>query len=165
MSIIIRIVERCCCVNNPNDLLLLFRVMILRPLDTLCYNKMEHQQVCQLSCDGMPQLVIPSCLPLPSSPPPSSQRRLTDIWQLPPPYIADHSTPVAAARMMQQPLTAFFTCTTPTQPSHSTAPAVAPCTTPAPMALRTQRHSQSANGTNLRTPPQSCDCSATSPYH
>ena len=38
----------------------------------------------------------------------SSQRRLTDLWQLPPPYIADRPAPCAIPRSQQLPITRFL---------------------------------------------------------
>ena len=67
------------------------------------------------------------------------QRRLTAIWQLPPPYIADRPIPAVAARTQQQALTAFFPCTPAAQPVPLPTAAAAPCHTPAPAVLTTPR--------------------------
>ena len=81
-------------------------------------------------------LPIPTSSPPPLQPPRSSQRRLTDIWQLPPPYIADRPTPAAVARTKQRPLTAFFSCTPAAPSTHLPPTAAASGHTPAPTVLQ-----------------------------
>ena len=88
----------------------------------------------------------------------SSQRRLTDIWQLPPPYIADRPIPAVAARAKQQALTPAA------QPSLLPTAAATPYHTPAPAVLKPPC-SRRRRRTHVLTPPPVGTCGNITHYY
>ena len=115
------------------------------------------------------QLTTPTSSPVPSPPTRSSQRRLTDIWQLPPPYIADRPTPTAATRTKQRPLTAFLLRNPAAPSAHLPTETAAPCHTPALTALQTPslrevQTSRRRRRTHVPTPPAAGARGVITPY-